>query len=168
MASVRMLNGYKVVFAPEHPRAMKSANWEGYVYEHILVATESAGRQLRETEVVHHLDLNRENNLPSNLLILDRDQHTKLHAWLLAGAPTTERGGVDGVNSVKAAPAELQYCPCGLPLVRKQGKFCSNACAQQARKQSRPSKEQVLSDLAVMYREAVGRKYGVSGTAVKK
>ena len=72
MKNTRTLNGYVVVYAPNHPKAMQSHNWKGYVYEHILVAEEDYGRSLLDNEEVHHLDSNRSNNSPSNLIILSK------------------------------------------------------------------------------------------------
>lgn len=35
--NTRIVNGYRVIYRPEHPTAMTSDNWKGYVYEHIYV-----------------------------------------------------------------------------------------------------------------------------------
>lgn len=75
-------NGYILVYIPNHPRAITSGSFTGYVYEHIVVAEEILGRPLFEGDVVHHLDFNRSNNSPDNLLILSGPMHSKLHKWL--------------------------------------------------------------------------------------
>ena len=70
------VNGYKVVFRPDHPRS--HAN--GYVYEHILIAEETLGRPLSEMEVVHHDDRDKRNNSPENLIVMaSQSEHLKLH-----------------------------------------------------------------------------------------
>jgi hypothetical protein len=52
---------------------------------------------------------------------------------------------------------------------RKKSQFCSNACFSLfSRKVVRPNKESLLSYLTGMSIEAIGRKYGVSGAAVRK
>lgn len=163
MSRFRLLNGYRLVYVPGHPHAMSSENWDGFVYEHILVATEILGRTLEDNEVVHHLDLDKANNLPSNLIVLDRGQHTKLHAWLLAGAQTVESEVAN-----PSVDSGVPYCCCGTPLVRGQETFCSRKCAFRASQPVRPSKEQVLEDLTRMTQSAAARKYGVSGTTVRK
>ena len=111
---VRMLNGYRLILMPEHPRSMQTANWNGYVYEHVVVAETSLGRSLRVTEVVHHLDGNRANNRSENLLVLERSQHGKLHAWLAAGAIMEQSMIVNRMNSVKSKVVGPMYCSaCG-------------------------------------------------------
>jgi hypothetical protein len=56
------------------------------VYEHILVAEKALGRKLVNlgkgnpmSEVVHHIDGNKQNNAPSNLLICTHKYHIELH-----------------------------------------------------------------------------------------
>ncbi len=66
---------------------MKSKNWLGYVYEHIVVACATIGRQIKKGEAVHHLDGNRGNNDPGNLIVLSSSAHTRLHSWIKRGAP---------------------------------------------------------------------------------
>lgn len=70
--------GYWYVRVPDHPNATKG----GYVGEHILVATEKYGRTLGRGECVHHLDMCKQNNTPSNLVIVTRKQHRDLHLQL--------------------------------------------------------------------------------------
>jgi hypothetical protein len=66
--------GYVVVYAPNHPRAFNN-----HVYEHILVAEATLGRSLMPGEEVHHDDEVRDNNDPSNLIVLTTSEHQKLH-----------------------------------------------------------------------------------------
>lgn len=66
--------GYVMVYAPDHPRAQ-----HGYVWEHVLVVEKELGRYLEPDEVVHHIDRRKDNNDPSNLLVLTKKQHCALH-----------------------------------------------------------------------------------------
>jgi hypothetical protein len=168
-ATVREVNGYRLILRPDHPRSMKTANWLGYVYEHIVVATSMLGRQLRENEVVHHLDGNRGNNHAANLLVLERGQHSKLHKWIDKGAPGLETLGGNRVNSGKAKAEEPRICKvCSLTLQGKAIAFCSNACRGfSGRKVTRPSKDVLQKELLTESWTALGLKYSVSGNAVK-
>ena len=72
-------NGYVMISAPDHPRADKY----GYVYEHILVLEKVMGRPILRTEAIHHLDGNKSNNDPKNLVLFaTMGMHTKFHQWL--------------------------------------------------------------------------------------
>ena len=72
------------------------ANWNGGIYhhdgyiflkqedgtykaEHRIVMEEKLGRKLDPHEIVHHLDENKSNNSPENLVVMDRLEHAKLH-----------------------------------------------------------------------------------------
>jgi hypothetical protein len=69
--------GYKMVRAPQRMKAGM------YCPEHLLVAEASIGRQLVQgKEVVHHIDGDKSNNTPGNLLVCTRSQHRVLHRSL--------------------------------------------------------------------------------------
>jgi hypothetical protein len=165
---VRDLNGYRVIYMPEHPAAMSSDNWEGFVYEHIVVAEKGLKRRLLSEEVCHHLDGNRKNNRSSNIIVLLRSQHTKLHTWL-KGAAASERSSMKRVNSGKPREGTNRTCShCGRSLQGKQLKYCSRRCERTARPSSCPPKTQLKEDIKNMSWCAMGRKYGVTDNAVRK
>lgn len=70
------ISGYWYIYSPYHPRAAK----KGYVAEHRLVAEKTIGRFLRDDEVVHHINENKLDNTPENLLVLTQSEHIRLHA----------------------------------------------------------------------------------------
>ena len=166
---VRFLNGYRLIYSPDHPSAMTSKNWNGYVYEHIAVAEDFLGRKLSKDEVVHHLDLDRSNNRSENLIVLLRSQHSKIHAWIDKGAPIKETLKLNVSNSQEPKARILKYCFCGKILQAKEKSFCSESCkAFGSRKVVRPEKEQLKIDISNLSWVAIGEKYGVSDNAVRK
>jgi hypothetical protein len=67
-----------LIQAPNHPFARK-----GFVPEHRLIVEREIGRILLEKEVVHHIDLIRDNNTPDNLVTCKTDAaHRRVHATL--------------------------------------------------------------------------------------
>lgn len=74
-----LLNGYKCVYMPNHHRAFDS----GCVYEHILKVEEKLKRELKDKEVVHHINFNKTNNDYDNLMIFDSNEsHISYHGML--------------------------------------------------------------------------------------
>jgi len=69
-------NGYWWVWAPDHPNCVKS----GYIREHRLIWEQANGRLLRKDEDVHHIDGDRSNNRPENLVALAKQDHVSLHS----------------------------------------------------------------------------------------
>lgn len=67
--------GYVQKYKPSSPEARS----DGYVAVHRDVASRKLGRPLRSNEVVHHRDGNKRNNRASNLQVMTRKQHWKVH-----------------------------------------------------------------------------------------
>ena len=153
----RELNGYRLLHLPEHYEALENKTMGGWVYEHRVIAMEMIGRPLRPDEEVHHLDEDRSNNHPENLLVLTKSQHMKLHGWL-------RRIGVDP----KDYPTKI--CKqCKTPLSTEQEHYCSPECRiLGARTVDRPTKEVLEAEVLLMPMTKIGKKYGVSDNAVRK
>ena len=75
-------NGYVMVQKESNLDSQKSPQFNNLEYEHRVIAEENLGRPLKEGEEVHHLDEDRSNNSPDNLLVLSGPMHVKLHRWL--------------------------------------------------------------------------------------
>lgn len=183
MKSARNLNGYRVIYKPDHHRAMTNKSWLGYVYEHIVVAEDSLGRSLRDNEVVHHLNGIRNDNQSGNLLVLEKSQHCRLHMWLDNGAPYEGTLRVNALNLGKPKSDEPQVsgrstprmgprpcAVCGRTIQASNNKsHCSNECRAITRRTvDRPTKEELELDISNLSWVAMGRKYGVSDNAVRK
>jgi hypothetical protein len=71
--------GYVERYHPRHP----CANTSGFVPEHKLVMERKIGRQLTQKEVVHHIDGDRANNHPDNLILFSgQGEHLKVGHYL--------------------------------------------------------------------------------------
>lgn len=82
--------GYKKIKLKGHP----SANSWGFMLEHRYVMEKKIGRPLTPKESVHHLDHNKLNNHPDNLLLTTRKDHAIAHAH----DDLREMGVLDPVN----------------------------------------------------------------------
>ena len=58
---------------------------------HDLLMEQLLGRPLKPSEVVHHIDGNKRNNSPENLQLLERAEHSRLHASGRPQSPETLR-----------------------------------------------------------------------------
>lgn len=73
------MNNYKFLTAHGHPHAIN--NYGHQVREHVFVACEALGHALPPGAEVHHIDNDRANNAPTNLVVCqDRSYHQLLHA----------------------------------------------------------------------------------------
>lgn len=65
------------------------------VHEHRAVAEQVLGRKLHPKEVVHHEDLNKQNNDPTNLIVfVSQAQHARHHKLDHPGQPTCDCYGI--------------------------------------------------------------------------
>ncbi|WP_260403050.1 MULTISPECIES: helix-turn-helix domain-containing protein [unclassified Paenibacillus] len=130
----------------------------------MYIAEDMIGRELRLKEVVHHLDLNKQNNHPKNLIVLESSQHAKLHGWLKR---------IDFNSTVKHLYCS-PYCEvCGKILKSHQQKTCSSKCGSisrgvNQRKLEWPNPEELSQMMNTMSWVAIGRKYKVSDNTVRK
>lgn len=173
----RILNGYRTIYIPEHPKSMLSDNWKGFVYEHTVVAEKKLGRTISEDEVVHHLDNNPLNNKYENLMVLTRGQHFQLHRWIDKIKPFIKDTEYYHDRQSEMQAKEPEYCRiCDNILQNAQESFCSAECMykyrgleeESKRGKSKPTKEQLQEDMNKLPWTEIGKKYGVSNNAAKK
>jgi len=166
--TTRDINGYNGIYLPEHPRAYTSENWVGWVYEHIVVAEQVIGRPLNDGEIVHHLDGNKKNNRPDNIIVLSgRRCHMALHHWIDSGAKMHESYQPKNSKYIGMDPPDCLVC--GKQVANHNDKYCSIECAgKAARKAERPSESLLIMRLQNSSYLQVGKDYGVSDNAVRK
>ena len=69
-------DGYIQIWKPNH----SNANANGYVYEHVLIASEMLGRKIPDGVIVHHVNNDPSDNHPNNLVICEnRSYHRLIH-----------------------------------------------------------------------------------------
>ena len=153
-------NGYYIIYKPEHPRSFKTKSLRGYMYEHIFIAEIDYGRSLRDDEDVHHLDLNKFNNSPENLVILPARSHGRLHHWMT-------------FNKIIPIQKIVKRCEvCDFPLkVSEQEQFCSIDCLKNGRVSVIDSIgiTQIKKDIKELKSIVkVGAKYNLSDNSIRK
>lgn len=95
---MKMSNGYRLIFLPEHPKA----NRQGYVNEHVIVAEKALGKFLPDKAVPHHANQIRSDNSSKNIVICeDQAFHNLLHRRMRA---LKDCGHADWLK--------CQYCKC--------------------------------------------------------
>ena len=147
----RMCYGYRYVYCPTHPYALKNCGNAGYIMEHRLIMEQHIGRYLTEEEVVHHKDRNKVNNDISNLQLMTIGEHTRLHA----------------LEDCKKKRCVI--CNKEIPIGRKSDK-CSE-CIKKLKEEKakrKPSKKMLLEMLRYSSYAAIGRECGVTGACIKK
>jgi hypothetical protein len=83
--------GYTLLYLPDHPNAQQS----GFVLEHIVVVAQALGKPMPASAVVHHINGNRRDNRPENLVACEGHQY---HSLLHARARALEQSGDPGLR----------------------------------------------------------------------
>lgn len=68
------MGGYVGLLMPDHPHALKN----GYVTEHVYLASRALGKPLPPQAEVHHVDRNRANNTTTNLVVCENIAYHRL------------------------------------------------------------------------------------------
>lgn len=151
---------YKRIFVPGHPTAMA----DGWMKEHRYIAEIKLGRLLKSEEVVHHIDEDKFNNDPNNLMVFKTNaDHSAFHM----GCEAVLDGDVYWCPNKND---HISLCPeCNKRYMEKKSKMCTYCYHLLSRKvKDRPSKEELFELLKKQTFITVGKIYGVSDNTVRK
>lgn len=143
-----IMGQYEAVYMPNHPKATKTT---GCVYVHVLVAEKILGRHII-SEVVHHIDENKLNNDPSNIMVFkSRADHIRFHKGCL---PIEIEKNIFICNKKEKQKKSIN----------KQGKI--ERIKQ--RKVERPNRESLKEMIRTTPFTTIGKNFGVSDNAIRK
>lgn len=145
-------------------------------YIHRKIAETKIGRTLFDGEVVHHIDGNKENNDPDNLMVFKSNgDHVRFHNL----SPSTREIFLlsDGSYICRVKPSKP--CPiCGVLFnpshvgTKREQRYCSHSCAA---KSSKTKKIEAKKTRAEIHKQIwnkpmveIAKDFGVSDTAIKK
>lgn len=78
--SISDCKGYRIILKPAWYTGRTKSK---HIFEHHKVYCEDRGlTEVPEGYHIHHLDENKENNAPENLIMLSAGDHNRLHNWL--------------------------------------------------------------------------------------
>lgn len=151
----RFLNGYIVVYVPNHFNTMDSDNWKGWQYEHRYIVELYIQRPLSNEECVHHINGDKQDNSIENLMIVSNHEHALLHSLGNKG------------NSKKII--ECKVCGNTFSGYKHKSKYCSLKCLGISnRKTEKPDKEYLKKLIVTKSFTDIGKMFGVSDNAVRK
>lgn len=151
----------KQVYRPDY----HCANRFGFVLEEIVVAEEKLGRHLTKHEVIYHLDRNRSNNDPDNIIVFKskKSKDTYMTGGTLVQCP-------DGAyNAQKKKERRVcEYCGRLYTPRSKEQKYCSSRCSELSlRSENMPTKKELRTHLLGMSFSEISRIYNVDIKTVK-
>jgi hypothetical protein len=172
------INGRTVVKPPEgFINVINTKSHKGMAYEYIVNAVAMLGRPLNKGEVVHHIDCNKDNNSPDNLMVFrSKTDHSMFHKnGLDVNLLIDNKDGTFSVDRSMSCSLNKFICThCGKAfnerkLNRKHNKvFCSLNCYMDYKRRNVPNKETLEELVKNTSLTGIGRIYGVSCNSVKK
>ena len=138
--------GYLYFTDRGHPLAVGNS---GKVYLHRHVVSLAIGRWITSEEVVHHVDGDKKNNSPNNLIILTNIDHSKLHK---------------GERKIY----KCQVCNKKFKALNIRHRFCSQKCRNVGMNKVNISKKMLSRLVWEVPTKVFCKWFGVSDTAIAK
>lgn len=157
--------GYQIINMPEHHLASKT----GDVSVHRAVAEEKIGRQLKPEEIIHHIDENKLNNDPNNLMVFASNaEHVKYHMAIKYNNKYFLKQ-IDNIwyCEVKLKTSTKKCAICNKPIPFLNKRYCLE-CYKEENSKHIPSQKILEELIQKCSYEEIGREYGVTGKTVKK
>jgi hypothetical protein len=128
-------HGYVKLLMWGHPNADSS----GYVYEHRVVAERKLGRFLNPHEVVHHIDGDKQNNSPDNIMVLGSAAEHQVFHRKMQGRRLPGEANPTVMCGCGCGESFLKYDDSGRPrifisghnTIRKSRKLCECGCGEE-------------------------------------
>lgn len=155
-------SGYKQIYMPDYYCATKM----GFVAEHRYVAEQKLGRHLKKGEVVHHIDRNRLNNDPDNLLVFrSRQDHSRYHN----GGTLIEMEDGTYISTNEKPQIVCAYCgKLFTPLYDTTKYCCKECCTLASRRVKRPTKSELKNLLLQFSMVQIAEIYGITDNGIRR
>lgn len=159
---------YYMVFMPNH----HLADNDGFVYVHRLNAEKKLGRKLESTECVHHIDEDKFNNEPENLMVFKTNaDHSAFHKGRDICLDGDVWVAIDKNIYIDGKKNKYNLCPCCKKELKSSDANVCISCYNlyfRYHKVNKPDKEELLSMILKYPMIKIGEIYGVSDNAVRK
>lgn len=145
-------------------REKGNRKYDGYI--HVQAAEKKLGRKLGKSEVVHHVDENKENNDPDNLLVLRSEKdHRLIHSKMDVEVVHLKDGSTVVIKDQKTCP----NCQRPFEPNKYDDIHCSVGCviATQINRSHIPDMETLRQMVWSKPAEQVAVDFGVSGVTIK-
>lgn len=94
----KIKGGYVCIYSPSHP----FSDQKRYVKEHRLIMEKHLGRILDRSEIVHHVNHDRQDNRIENLQVMSNSEHIRLHK---KGSTHSKESRIKISKAAKGRPA---------------------------------------------------------------
>jgi len=141
---------------------------DGWVSEHREIASQKIGRSLKDGECVHHMDEDKFNNDPDNLMVFRTNgDHKSYHSQIDFGLIPIILINDDGsYGTITRIQPENYICKCGNK--KEHGSLTCLECHNKDKAKNIPPKEELAKIVWEIPTTKIAEHFGVSDKAVSK